>query len=163
MKGKLPAVAVVLLLTVGLQAHPHFQKSVIMKLGDVEAKVVFTTLPANEEHVANVTVGEFNVGFARLTLSGDITAGDVTIPAGEYSIGAIKNGDNDWTLAVHPRLGRGETADMSKVIKLDSMYSASQGKSAHIVFDVAPGHGKLEGRAVLVWHFGSHYLAGALS
>jgi hypothetical protein len=32
-----------------------------------------------------------------------------------------------------------------------------------MLVDISPGHGKLEGKAVLTLHFGSLYLAGALS
>ena len=67
----------------------------------------------------------------------------MTIAGGKYSIGAIKNGDNDWTLCLYPgRPGRGKAPDISKAIKLHSMYSTSMGYAAHVVFDLSPGAGK---------------------
>ena len=52
---------------------------------------------------------------------------------------------------------------MSKVIKLDSMYSSSDGTAEHMLIDITPGHGKFEGKAVLTLHFGAMFLAGTLS
>jgi hypothetical protein len=52
---------------------------------------------------------------------------------------------------------------MSKVIKLDSMYSGDEGTAEHMLVDITPGAGKFEGKAVLTLHFGTMFLAGALS
>jgi hypothetical protein len=144
--------------------HPHFSKTVIVKIGEVEAKVSFFTAPANEEHVKNAKVGAFSAGFGTLTLSGDLTAGDLTLKAGDYTIGAIKNGDADWTMALHQgKLGFNDAPDMAKVIKLQSVYSKDHANAAHIYFDIMPGHGKTEGKTVLIWHFGTHHLSGVIS
>ncbi len=90
--------------------------------------------------------------------------GSVTIPAGEYVIRVIKNGEDDWTMALYAgQLRRGEKADMSKVIKLESLFSTAEGKAPHMLLDISPGNGKFEGRTVLTLHFGSLFLAGALS
>ena len=122
--------------------HPHFNKTVIVKIGETEAKVSFFTAPANEEHVKNAKTGAFSAGFGTLTLSGDLKAGNMTLKAGEYTIGAIKNGDADWTMGLHQgKLGFGATPDMAKVIKLKSSYSTDHGEAAHIYFDIMPGHG----------------------
>jgi hypothetical protein len=154
------------LLMVGtvLVAHPHMQKSVTVKIGDVEAKVSFYTSPANLEHVKTAAIGAFTPGAGRLNLSADLTVGDITLAAGEYRVGAIKNGEDDWTLALYQgQLKRGESVDMAKVIKLASWFSKYQGNAAHINFDLTPGHGEMEGKVTLVWHYGPLYLAGALS
>ena len=99
-----------------------------------------------------------------LKLSAEIKAGAVTIPAGEYTIGVIKNSEKDWTMALYPgAVARGETPDVAKTIKLDSMFSSAHGPAEHMLVDITPGHGKLEGRAVLTLHFGNLFLSGALS
>ncbi len=147
-------------------AHPHFNKTVTVSLpGGVEATITYGTTPANEMHAANAKVGEFvTPRQPRLKVSADLKAGSVTIPAGEYIIGVIKNSENDWTMALYAgQLGRGAKPETSKLIKLDSMYSSAAGKAEHMLVDISPGTGKLEGRAVLTLHFGSMFLAGALT
>jgi hypothetical protein len=147
-------------------AHPHFKKTVTATLPQgVEAKIVYGTTPANEARAASAAVGEFVTPRGPvLELSGEVKAGSATLAAGEYTIGVIKNGEDDWTLALYPgRLGRGDTPDAAKVIRLDSMFSAEEGTAAHMLLDITPGSGKFEGKAVLTLHFGSLFLAGALS
>jgi hypothetical protein len=147
-------------------AHPHFNKTVTVSLPQgVEAKIIYNTTPANEERAANAAVGEFTTPRGPvLELSGELTAGDTTLAAGQYTIGVIKNAEDDWTLALYPgRLGRGETADAAKVIRLESMFSKDKGTAPHMLIDVTPGDGKFEGKAVLTLHFGSLFLAGVLA
>jgi len=148
-----------------LLAHPHFRKTVTAKLGTVDATIVYQTVPSNEMHAHNAKVGAFTTPRApKLTLSGELKAGDITIPAGEYTIGVIKNSESDWTMALYPgALARGTEPDMSKVIKLDSMFTTSHGTAEHLTIDITPGHGKQEGKAVLLLQFGTLYLAGCLS
>ena len=148
-----------------LLAHPHFRKTVTAKLGTVDVTVAYQTVPSNEIHAQNAKVGAFTTPRApKLTLSGELKAGAVTLPAGDYTIGVIKNGDNDWTMALYPGvLARGTEPDMSKVIKLDSMFTTSHGTAEHMKIDITPGHGKQEGKAVLLLQFGTLYLAGVLS
>ena len=148
-----------------LLAHPHFRKTVSTKLGTVDVTVAYQTVPSNELHAQKAKVGAFTTPRApTLTLSGELKAGGLTLPAGEYTIGVIKNGENDWTMALYPgRLARGTEPDMSKIIKLESLFTNSHGTSEHLTVDITPGHGKQEGKAVLLLHFGTLYLAGALS
>ena len=95
-----------------------------------------------------------------LVLAGILTA---TLPAGEYTIGVIKNGEKDWTLALYPgRLQRGDTPDPAKAIRLDSEFSTDHGAADHMLIDITPGHGRFEGKAVLTLHFGSLFVAGVL-
>jgi hypothetical protein len=149
---------------VALLAHPHFKKTVTAKIGSVDATIAYQTVPSNEMHTQNAKVGSFMTPRAQLTLSGELKAGAVSLPAGEYTIGAIKNGDKEWTMALYPgRLARGTEPDMSKMIKLDSLFSSTHGQAEHMSVDITPGHGKQDGKAVLVLHFGTLYLAGALS
>ena len=163
---KFAFVILVLMVTTVLIAHPHFAKSITVDLpSGVKASISYRTTPSNEEHAQNVQVGTFVTPRGpSLSLSGEITAGSVTIPAGEYTIGVIKNSANDWTLALYPgRVERGAAPDMSKVIKLDSMFTSSGSNAAHLVVDVQPGHGRLAGKSVLNLQFGSLALDGALS
>ncbi len=146
-------------------AHPHFKKTVTASLpGGVEATITYNTTPANETRAQNATVGEFVTPRRPvLELSGEVKAGETTLAAGQYTIGVIKNAENDWTLALYPgRLGRGDTPDAAKMIRLDSMFSADKGKAGHMLLDLTPGDGEFEGKAVLTLHFGSLFLAGAL-
>lgn len=157
-----PAIA----LTVGslLLAHPHLKKTITTTLPDrSDVTITYGTEPANESHAAKAAAGAFLHAAARLSVSSDIRAGAATIPAGEYTIGAIKTGDDDYVLALHPgRLRLSDTPDLAKAIRLDSVFSRDMGTAHHLLVDLAPGHGRLAGKTVLTLHFGSLYLAGAL-
>lgn len=157
--------ALVLAAPAALMAHPHFNKTVTAKLpSGVEVTIAYNTTPANELRAKEVKVGTF-VTPRRPTvkLSGDLKSGPATVPAGQYTIGVVKNSETDWTMALYPgEVARGAEPDLAKVIKLDSMYSASAGTAEHMLIDISPGHGKFEGKAVLTLHFGSMFLAGAL-
>lgn len=158
-------VSALLLLIAPATAHPHFSKTVTAGLDGVEAVITYRTVPSNEEHTRSAAAGTFVTPRGpRLTLSAAVQAGDVSLPAGEYTIGAIKNSDGDWTMALYPgQIARGSEPDMSKMIRLDSFFSTTHGTAEHLVVDISPGHGKHEGKAVLVLHFGSLHLTGALS
>lgn len=154
------------LVAAGALAHPHFNKTVTATLAPgVEVTITYNTTPSNEAHATSAKVGEFVTPRRPvLKLSAEVKAGAVTIPAGEYTIGVIKNAEKDWTLALHPgRLQRGDVPDAAKAIRLESSFSADHGTAHHMLIDVTPGDGKLEGKAVLTLHFGTLFLAGALS
>src|SRR3954462_11983714 len=160
--------ALVLALAAGpALAHPPFNKTVTGKLpSGVEATVTYNTTPANEIHATNAKVGTFvTPRRPMLKLSGELKAGAVTIPAGEYTIGVIKNSETDWTMALYPGATSPSTVvDVAKTIKLESSFaSGSHGTAEHMLVDISPGSGKLDGRAVLTLHFGTLFLAGALS
>lgn len=166
---KLAVISIVLAVlwapTVAL-AHPHFNKTITCQLpGGAEATIAYNTTPANEAHAENSKVGEFvTPRRPSLKLSADVTAGGVALAAGEYTIGVIKNGPNDWVMALYKGgLARGAAPDMANVIKLDSQYSGNAGTAAHMLIDITPGKGKFEGKAVLTLHFGTLFLEGALS
>ncbi len=167
MKRLFSVIGVAFLVTASLSlAHPHFNKTVTCKLpGGADATIKYNTTPANLEHAENAAVGTFiTPRRPTITFSADTMSGSETIPAGEYTIGVIKNGPDDWTIALHRgALGRGVEPDMTQVIKLDSMYSSSAGNAGHMLIDITPGTGKFEGKAVLTLHFGTMFLAGALS
>ncbi|MGH8248732.1 MAG: hypothetical protein ACREUU_20165, partial [Gammaproteobacteria bacterium] len=123
------------------------------------------TIPSNEIHATNAAVGAFvTPRQPRLKLSADVKVGDVTLAAGEYVIGVVKNSASDWSMALYAgTLARGATPDPAKLTKLDSMYSTGHGKAEHMLLDISPGSGKFQGKAVLALHFGSMYLAAPLS
>jgi len=147
-------------------AHPHFNKTVTAKLpSGGEATIAYNTTPANLTHAEEAAVGAFvTPRRPSLELSMAASSGGTEIPAGKYTIGVIKNGADDWTMALYKgELNRGDTPDMANVIKLDSMYSSSMGSADHMLIDITPGSGKFEGKAVLTLHFGTMFLAAALS
>ena len=102
-------------------AHPHLRKTITVKLpagGDVT--ISYVTEPSNESHTAKAAAGSFIHAGARITLSTEVKAGAVTLSIGEYTIGAIKNADNDYTMALYPGSVRlSDTPDMAKLIKLE--------------------------------------------
>jgi hypothetical protein len=161
------SVTLTLLTAAAAMAHPHFNKTVTAKLpSGVDATITYNTTPANEIHAARAVVGTFvTPRRPLLKLSGEIKAGPVTVAAGEYTIGVIKNSETDWTMALYPgAIPRGgEAVDVAKAIKLESEFSTAQGTAEHMLVDISPGDGKLAGRAVLTLHFGHLFLAGALS
>ena len=159
------AVAVLVAATTAT-AHPHFNKTITAALpGGVELTITYNTTPANEMRAQNAKVGDFVTPRAPvLKLSGEVKNEKVTLPAGEYTIGVIKNGEKDWTLALYPgRVARGETPVTAKAIRLDSVFEANKGTAEHMLIDVTPGHGRFEGKAVLTLHFGSLFLSGLLA
>ncbi len=165
-KTRAVLVAASSLVASGALAHPHLNKTVTVQLpSGAEATIAYNTTPANETRAASVAVGTF-VAPRRptLKLSAEVKAGGVTIPAGEYTIGAIKNGDKDWTMALYPgAVPREGSPDVSKALKLESAFATDRGVAEHMLIDITPGSGKFEGRAVLTMHFGNLFLSGALS
>ena len=147
-------------------AHPHFNKTVTAKLpSGVEVTITYNTTPSNEVRAAEAPVGVFVTPRRPvLKLSGALETGKVTVPAGDYTIGVIKNGDKDWTMALYPGvLAREDKPDVAKAIRLESAFSSDHGVAEHMLIDVTPGSAGLEGRAVLTMHFGGLFLSGALS
>lgn len=165
MKRAIRALPLLLLGASAAFAHPHFGKTVTAKLpSGVEVTITYNTTPANEILAQNAKVGEFvTPRRPLLKLSADLKGESVSIPAGEYTIGVIKNSEKDWTMALSPgALPRGATPDPAKIIKLDSVFETDKGTAEHMLADITPGHGKFEGKAVLTLHFGSLFLAGVL-
>jgi hypothetical protein len=157
---------VLVLGTTLVMAHPHFEKKVTALLpSDVEASVAYETLPANETHTNQAKIGSIIIPRrAAFILSGDINAGSVSLTAGDYTIGVIKNSADNWGMVLlSGRLSRGDTPDLSNPIKLDSHYSTTKEGSAHLRIDIVPGHGDFEGKPVLSIAFGSMILEAALS
>jgi len=146
-------------------AHPHFNKTVTATLAPgLEVTITYNTTPSNETHAQNAKVGEFLTPRRPvLKLSGEVKTEKVTLAAGEYTIGVIRNGDKDWSLALYPgKLERGAAADSAKAIRLESQFASDKGTAEHMLIDITPGHGKFEGKPVLTLHFGSLFLSGLL-
>ena len=147
-------------------AHPHFNKTVTASLPQgVELTITYGTTPANELRAQEVKVGQFVTPRRPIVkLSAELKTATVTLAAGEYTLGVIKNGEKDWTLALYPgKIERGVTPDVTKAVKLESTFSTADGTADHMLIDVTPGHGKFEGKAVLTLHFGSLFLSGVLA
>lgn len=165
MKPVLRTLPVLLLTASAAVAHPHFNKTVTAKLpSGVDVTISYNTTPSNENLARDAKVGEF-VTPRRPTLkvSGELKGESVTIPAGEYTIGVVKNGDKDWTMALYPgALARGATPEPGKLLKLESLFESDKGTAEHMLVDITPGHGKFEGKATLTLHFGGLFLAGVL-
>ena len=103
MKRALTASVALTVLTAAVaMAHPHFNKTVTAKLpSGVDATITYNTTPANEIRATEAPVGTFvTPRRPALKLSGEIKAGAVTVPAGDYTIGVIKNSEKDWTMAL---------------------------------------------------------------
>src|SRR5687767_10652265 len=85
-------------------AHPHFNKTISAKLpSGADVSITYNTTPSNEMHAQSAKVGEFvSPRRPTLKLSAEVKSDKVTIPAGEYTIGVIKNSDKDWTMALFP-------------------------------------------------------------
>lgn len=160
---KVLILAVVMLTATVLVAHPHFQKTTTAQLSeDLEVSISFFTVPANMEHVAGIGNGEFvSPGLPKFKTGAAIMAGGANVPAGTYTVGVIKNGADDWTMALSPgELAFGDSPDMAKLIKLDSTYMMANDETGHLVVDVFPGAGKFEGKAVILLGFGKMWVQG---
>ena len=160
MKKTAIVLGVLLLGTLFVAAHPHIAKTVTAKIDGNEVKLSYFTAPANMEHVESAASGSYSHTGAVLTLSADLGS----LKAGEYMVGAIKKSDGTWTMALHPgKLAYGASAEVSKVIKLNSSFSKEHGHADHSHFDISPGSGDLAGKTVVAWHFGDLFLAGVIS
>jgi hypothetical protein len=154
------------LVAVPALAHPHFSKTITAKLPPgVEVSITYDTTPANEARATAVKVGEFvTPRRPMLKLSAELKTGKATLAAGEYTIGVIKLNEKDWVMALYPgRLGRGDTPDLAKAVRLESRFSSAHGSAEHMLIDLTPGEGTFENKAVLTLHFGALHLAGVLA
>ena len=85
-------------------AHPHFQKSTSAELpGEIQASVSYFTVPGNETHAASTEVGAFVApGLAKLELSKPAKVGATTVATGTYTVGAVKNSADSWSMVLAP-------------------------------------------------------------
>ncbi len=145
--------------------HPHFGKTVTANLpGPVEMSVRYSTVPAHEMDPEGAPLGKFlNPRAPILQLSEAGRSGSTEIPSGNYTIGLIKKGSDDWTLALHPgRLRQKEVAVTPNLILLNTLSSRSSGRSDHLVIDFNLGTGRFEGKVVLTFHWGTLFLAAEI-
>jgi len=145
--------------------HPHFGKTVTASLpGPVELSVRYSTVPAQEVDTEGAPLGKFlNPRAPILQLSETVSSGSTEIPSGSYTIGLIKKGSGDWTLALHPgRLRQKEVAVTPTIILLNTLSSRSSGRAEHLVMDFNPGTGRFEGKVVLTLHWGTLFLAAEI-
>ncbi len=142
--------------------HPHFGKTVTANLpGPVELSVRYSTVPAHEMDPEGAPLGKFiNPWAPILQLSEAFRSGSTEIPSGNYTIGVIKKGADDWALALHPgRLRQKEVAVTPSIIQLNTLSSRSSGRTEHLVIDFNLGTGRFEGEVVLTVHWGTLFLA----
>jgi len=161
---KIAVFSFIALATSLLWAHPHFPKEVTAELpSGATATIKYTTVPSNESHAVNAAIGSFVTPRGpQITFSADVKSCSTTIAAGAYTIVVIKDGDNAWTLALHPgQVNRRSPADPAKLIKLDSEFRKAENVE-HLSVDIVPGHGRLEGKTVLSLRFGTMACEGAL-
>lgn len=60
---------------------------------------------------------DISPGLPKFTTGTALSAGSASLPAGSYTVGVIKNGAEDWTMALSPgELAFGDSTDMSKLI-----------------------------------------------
>ena len=152
--------------TGALTAHPHIGKTVTATLpGGTEVSVSYSMTPAGEIDPAAAPVDTFiNPWAPLLRVSQPVHSGSVDIPVGMYTLGLIKSGSGDWTLALHPgRLRQKEIPLGPKVTRLDSVFSSSEGMADHLVVDFSLGRDKLEGKVVVTFHLGSIHLAAEIA
>lgn len=151
--------------TAAQTAHPHLNKTITTSLhGPVEVSVSYQTASAREIDPDASPVGRFiNPWAPILSLSEAVNSGSTNIPSGRYTIGLIKYGPGDWTMALHPgRLRQREVDVTPRLILLDTVFSDSNGSSDHLVIDFSPGTGRFEGKVVLTFHLGTLFLAAEL-
>ncbi|MEE8349415.1 MAG: hypothetical protein V3R94_07585 [Acidobacteriota bacterium] len=152
--------------TGALWAHTHLGKTVTTNLpGGIEVSVSYSMTPAPEIDPAAAPVDTFiNPWAPLLRVSQPVKLGSADVAMGMYTLGLIKSGSGEWALALHPgRLVRKEAPVGPQVIRLDSMYSSSEGTADHLVVDFSLGKGKLEDKVVVTFHWGSIYLAAELA
>ncbi len=145
--------------------HPHFGKTVTASLpGPVELSVRYSTVPAPELDPEGAPLGKFlNPRAPILQSSEAIKLGSLEIPSGNYTVGLIKKGADDWILALHPgRLRQKEVAVTPNIILLNTLSSRSSGRSEHLVIDFNPGTGRFEGKVVLTLHWGTLFLVAEI-
>ena len=159
---KLAVFSVTLLAASLAVAHPHLELNTTATLpGDVKVSVTFYTYPVNMPLAEKAANGTFlTPGEPVIKISADLKAGSVSIPAGTYTVGAIKNSMDSWTMALSPGEG---TADMSKLIKLDSELVKTSEPGEHSWVYIGPGQGKFEGKVAFEMGYGPLVLIGCLS
>ncbi len=148
-----------------LNAHPHFRKTVLAKLPDVEVKLEYTTYPWNPSHLSEVKEGFiFHCGNALVEISKAVKIGSTEIAAGKYQLRARAKDVDHWTFfLVPPPPDRSTPPDMTKAIDLTTRTLTGRPIADHLSLDIAAGHGDTDGRALFVLAWGERQLEGELA
>ncbi len=164
-KNLLFAALVMLGLAVVVSAHPHFRKTVIATLPDLEVKLAYTTLPWNPAHLAEVKEGfVFHCGGATVEFNKPVKIGAQELAAGKYLLRARAKDVNNWTFILLPAPpDRNTQPDMTKAIELATKTLTGQPIQQHLSLDITPGHGDTDGKALFVLNWGDRQLEGVLA
>ena len=146
-------------------SHPHFRKSVVARMPDLEVKLDYTTYPWNPAHLAEVQEGfVFNCGNATIELSKSVKPGAVEIPAGKYLLRARAQSVDNWTLILIPAPpDRNTPPDMTKAVDLQTRTLGGRLVFDHLLLDVSAGHGDTDGKGLIVLAWGDRQLEGVLA
>jgi hypothetical protein len=146
-------------------SHPHFRKTVIAKMPDLEVKLDYTTLPWNPAHTAEVKEGFiFSCGYATVELDKPAKHGAREIPAGKYQLRARAKDLDNWTFLLIPApADRNAKPDMTKAVELTTRTLKDRPVHDHLTVDVSAGHGDTDNKAMLVLAWGDRQLEGILA
>lgn len=124
--------------------HPHYPRSVEMKLGfrgDVDTlKVSHLTVTFNRDGFEKAKPGySWHLANGRLETSRDITVGGVKLEAGTYSIKARKREDGKWEL-IADKAGRFQARLTDEARALKTEFKETREPKEHMTIDIHP-HG----------------------
>ncbi len=150
---------------IALSAHPHFRKTVVAKLPDLEIKLEYITYPWNPAHLSEVKEGfVFSCGNAAVEFSKPVKIGSQELPAGKYLLRARAKDVDHWTLVLlPPPPDRNTPPDMSKAVELATKTLTGRPVNEHLSLDIAPGHGDTDGKALFVLSWGDRQLEGVIA
>ncbi len=156
---------VIIGVAVVVSAHPHFRKTVIARLPDLEVKLEYVTLPWNPAHLAEVKEGfVFNCGGATVEFNKPVKIGEQELAAGKYVLRARAKDVDHWTfILLPPPPDRNTPPDMSKAVELATKTLTGQQVHQHLSLDITPGHGDTDGKALFVLNWGDRQLEGVLA
>jgi hypothetical protein len=159
------ALLAAVLFSVPAGSHPHFRKSLVARMPDLEVRLEYTTYPWNAAHLAEVKDGfVFNCGNATLELSKAVKPGAVEIPAGKYLLRARAKDVDHWTLILIPAPpDRNTQPDMSRAIDLQTRTLGGRPVFEHLMLDISAGHGDTDGKGMIVLAWGDRQLEGMLA
>jgi hypothetical protein len=159
------AAAFALVLAMVAGSHPHFRKTVIAKMPELEVRLDYTTLPWNAEHTSQVKDGFiFSCGFATLELDKPAKQGAREIPAGKYQLRARAKDLDNWTFLLIPApADRNAKPDLTKAVEMTTRTLKGRPIHDHLVVDVSAGHGETDNKAVVVLAWGDRQLEGVLA
>ncbi len=146
-------------------SHPHFRKSLVARMPDLEVKLDYITYPWNAAHLAEVKPGfVFNCGNAVLELSKAVKPGSVEIPAGKYQMRARARDVDNWTLLLIPAPAGGNAqGDISKAFELPTRTLTGRPVFEHLLLDICAGHGETNNKGLVLLAWGDRQLEAVLA